>query len=62
MHESKGPINFIMDDSVPKFMLGLYLTKNIPNTIMNAGFQRAIKHVSKREEHWFHQISHLLLD
>ena len=48
MHESKGPINFIMDDSVPKFMLGLYLTKNIPNTIMNAGFQRAIKHVSKK--------------
>ncbi len=49
INEAKGPINFLMDDSVPKFMMGLYMTKNIPGIIMNAGFQRAIKKIVKKK-------------
>ena len=40
--QADGPINFIMDESVPKFMLGLYLTRDMPGIIMNAGFVRAL--------------------
>ena len=43
--QADGPINFIMDQSVPKFMLGLYLTRDIQGVVMNAGFQRAIGEV-----------------
>ena len=28
--QATGPINFVMHDSVPKFMLGLFLTQNRP--------------------------------
>ena len=47
--QTEGPINFIMDDTVPKFMTGLYLTMNDPNIRMNAGFANAIDGVVKRE-------------
>lgn len=46
--QAKGPINFVMHSSVPKFMLGLFLTKDNPNIVMNAGFQRAVKTVKTR--------------
>ncbi len=46
--QADGPINFIMDQSVPKFMLGLYLTRDIQGVGMNAGFQRAIGEVITR--------------
>ncbi len=47
--QAEGPINFIMDDTVPKFMTGLYLTMNDPNINMNAGFAHAIDEIVKRE-------------
>ena len=43
--QAEGPINFIMDDSVPKYMLGLYFTMADPNVQMNAGFERAIDEI-----------------
>lgn len=46
--EARGPINFIMDPSVPKYMLGLYLTMHDADVRMNAGFERAIDEVVTR--------------
>ena len=46
--EARGPINFLMDDSVPKYMAGLYLTMHEPDIGMNAGFERAIDEVVTR--------------
>lgn len=46
--QALGPINFIMDDSVPKYMAGLYLTMKDPNIRMNAGFERAIDEIVTR--------------
>lgn len=46
--QATGPINFLMDDSVPKFMLGLYMTMDVPGIAMNGGFERAIKSVVTR--------------
>ena len=46
--QAGGAVNFIMDESVPKFMLGLYLTGDDPTVQMNAGFVRAIGEVKKR--------------
>ena len=46
--QAEGPINFIMDDSVPKYMCGLYFTMHDPNIRMNAGFERAIDEIIKR--------------
>ena len=46
--QAEGPINFIMDDSVPKYMLGLYFTMADPNVQMNAGFERAIDAIITR--------------
>ncbi|HUS55596.1 MAG TPA: hydantoinase B/oxoprolinase family protein [Thermohalobaculum sp.] len=46
--QATGPINFLMDDSVPKFMLGLYMTMDEPGISMNGGFERAIKRVVTR--------------
>ncbi|MDP6709323.1 MAG: hydantoinase B/oxoprolinase family protein [Alphaproteobacteria bacterium] len=46
--QALGPINFIMDDSVPKYMCGLYLTMHDPNIQMNAGFERAIDEIVTR--------------
>ncbi len=46
--QATGPINFLMDDSVPKYMAGLYLTMHDPNIRMNAGFERAIDEIVTR--------------
>jgi N-methylhydantoinase B len=46
--QATGPINFLMDDSVPKFMLGLYMTMDEPGIGMNGGFERAVKRVITR--------------
>lgn len=45
---ARGSINFLMEDSVPKFMTGLYLTLDDPAIGMNAGFARAIQEVRVR--------------
>lgn len=46
--QAEGPINFIMDDSVPKFMLGLWMTMGQPGIGMNGGFERAIDKITTR--------------
>jgi N-methylhydantoinase B len=54
--QATGPINFLMDDSVPKFMLGLYMTMGEaggetgaePGIGMNGGFERAVRRVVTR--------------
>ena len=46
--EARGPINFLMDDSVPKYMAGLYLAMHEPDAGMNAGFERAVEEVVTR--------------
>ena len=46
--EARGPINFLMDDSVPKYMAGLYLTMHEPDIGMNAGFEQAVDDVMTR--------------
>ncbi|MGI9476080.1 MAG: hydantoinase B/oxoprolinase family protein [Hyphomicrobiaceae bacterium] len=46
--QATGPINFVMDDSVVAHMTGLYLTRDEPAVLMNAGFGRAIERVTKR--------------
>ncbi|MBT5263679.1 MAG: hydantoinase B/oxoprolinase family protein, partial [Rhodospirillaceae bacterium] len=46
--QAGGPINFVMDDSVPKFMTGLYLTMHDPNISMNSGFERVIDEIVTR--------------
>ena len=46
--QAQGPINFIMDESVPKYMAGLFLTKDEPGVQMNAGFERVIGEVTRR--------------
>jgi N-methylhydantoinase B len=46
--QAAGPINFVMDDSVPAYMTGLYLLMQDPGARMNAGFERAIAGVVTR--------------
>ena len=46
--QAEGPINFVMDDSVPKFMLGLWLCMDQPGIGMNGGFERAVAKVTTR--------------
>ena len=46
--QATGPINFVMDDSVVAHMLGLYLTRDDPGVVMNAGFGRVLAPVAKR--------------
>lgn len=46
--QADGPINFLMDDSVPKFMLGLWMTMGQPGIGMNGGFERAVDTVTTR--------------
>lgn len=46
--QAEGPINFLMDDSVPKFMLGLWMTMGETGIGMNGGFERAIDAVTTR--------------
>src|SRR5207237_4140111 len=46
--QARGAVNFIMHDSVPKFMYGLYLTAGDPTFLLNHGFARAIDEVKTR--------------
>jgi N-methylhydantoinase B len=46
--QAGGPINFVMDESVPKFMTGLYLTMHNPAIRMNSGFERVIDQIVTR--------------
>jgi len=46
--QAEGPINFIMDASAPKFMLGLWMTMGQPGIGMNGGFERAVDRVVTR--------------
>ena len=46
--QADGPINFLMDESVPKFMLGLWMCMDQHGIGMNGGFERAIKTVTTR--------------
>ena len=36
--QAKGAVNFIMHESVPKFMYSLYLTADDPSVLINHGF------------------------
>ena len=46
--QAEGPINFLMDESVPKFMLGLWMTMGESGIGMNGGFERAVDVVTTR--------------
>ena len=46
--QADGPINFLMDDSVPKFMLGLWMCMDDPGIGMNGGFERAVDAITTR--------------
>jgi N-methylhydantoinase B len=46
--QARGAINFIMHESVPKQMLGLFLTLDDPAIQMNAGFSQAVGEVRTR--------------
>lgn len=46
--QADGPINFLMDDSVPKFMLGLWMCMDDPGIGMNGGFERAVADIVTR--------------
>ena len=44
--QALGPVNFVMDDSVPAYITGLYLSMLDPDIRMNAGFERVIEKVT----------------
>lgn len=46
--QAKGAVNFIMHESVPKFMYGLYLTADDPSVLINHGFVDAMGEVRTR--------------
>ena len=55
--QAKGPINFIMHESVPKLIVGIYLLSGHPTILMNDGAQDAIDDVLVRpgsilQPHW----------
>ena len=55
--QAKGPINFIMHDSVPKLIIGIYLLSGHPTQLLNHGAQEAIDEVLVRpgsilQPHW----------
>lgn len=47
--QAQGAVNFIMHESVPKLMYGLYLTAEDPTIMLNEGFARALDAVQLRE-------------
>ena len=47
--QAKGPINFIMHDTAPQQMLGLYFISNDPTLMVNDGLFRSVKEVRIRE-------------
>src|SRR5205823_2416528 len=55
--QAKGPINFIMHESVPKLIIGIYLLSGHPTVLLNDGAQDAIDDVLVRpgsilQPHW----------
>jgi N-methylhydantoinase B len=46
--QAQGAVNFIMHESVPKFMYGLYLTAADPTVLINHGFIQALGEVKTR--------------
>jgi N-methylhydantoinase B len=46
--QARGAVNFIMHESVPKFMYGLYLTADDPTILLNHGFAQALDEVITR--------------
>lgn len=55
--QAKGPINFIMHESVPKLIIGIYLLSGHPTVLLNDGAQDAIDEVRVRpgsilQPHW----------
>ena len=46
--QARGAVNFIMHDSVPAFMYGLYLTADDPSVMINHGFVQAVGEVKTR--------------
>src|SRR5256712_4982292 len=55
--QARGPINFIMHESVPKLILGIYLLAGHPTVLLNDGAQDAIDEVLVRpgsilQPHW----------
>ena len=46
--QAQGAVNFIMHESVPKFMYGLYLTADDPSVLINHGFVKALGQVKTR--------------
>jgi N-methylhydantoinase B len=46
--QARGAVNFIMHESVPKFMYSLYLTADDPTVLLNHGFIQAIGEVQTR--------------
>jgi N-methylhydantoinase B len=55
--QAKGPINFIMHESVPKLIVGIYLLSGHPTILLNDGAQDAIDEVLVRpgsilRPHW----------
>ena len=47
--QAKGPINFIMDETGPQQMLGLYFISSDPTLLVNDGLFRTVKEVRLRE-------------
>jgi N-methylhydantoinase B len=47
--QAQGAVNFIMHESVPKFMYSLYLTADDPTVLLNQGFMQAIGEVKTRQ-------------
>lgn len=55
--QARGPINFIMHESVPKLILGIYLLAGHPTVLLNDGAQDAVDEVLVRpgsilQPHW----------
>jgi N-methylhydantoinase B len=48
-NQARGAVNFIMHESVPKFMYGLYLTADDPTVLINHGFVQALGEVKTRK-------------
>ena len=46
--QAQGAVNFVMHESVPKFMYGLYLTADDPSVLINHGFVQALGQVKTR--------------
>jgi N-methylhydantoinase B len=46
--QARGPINFIMHESVPKLILGIYLLAGHPTVLLNDGAQDAVDEVLVR--------------